>query len=119
MGLAMSTPAILTSFSFSARTAEVTSKLMHDVETNPGPNCSGVSNFKIIIFVFDIRVTALALGSWVTNLEFSTTTGQIHLSGFFLVQLTLLAAINATLPPLQQQSRRSQTGSILMSVARG
>ena len=46
MGMAMSTTAILTSFSFSARTAEVTSKLMHDVETNPGLNCSRVSCFK-------------------------------------------------------------------------
>ena len=35
--------AILTSPSLSAKTAEVSSKLMHDVETNPGPNCSGVS----------------------------------------------------------------------------
>ena len=31
----------------SAKTAEVSTKLMHDVETNPGPNCSGVSNFVI------------------------------------------------------------------------
>ena len=30
---------------FSAKTAEVALKLMHDVETNPGPNCSGVGNF--------------------------------------------------------------------------
>ena len=37
---------ILTStLSLSAKTAEVASKLMHDVETNPGPNCSGVSSF--------------------------------------------------------------------------
>ena len=35
--------AILTSLNSSAKTAEVSSKLMHDVETNPGPNCSGVS----------------------------------------------------------------------------
>ena len=41
----MAATAILTLFSFSARTAEVSSKLMHDVETNPGPNCSGVSSF--------------------------------------------------------------------------
>ena len=32
-----------TILSLSAKTAEVSSKLMHDVETNPGPNCSGVS----------------------------------------------------------------------------
>ena len=37
------TAAILTSLNLSAKTAEVSSKLMHDVETNPGPNCSGVS----------------------------------------------------------------------------
>ena len=36
---------ILMSLSFTAKTAEVASKLMHDVETNPGPNCSGVSSF--------------------------------------------------------------------------
>ena len=40
----MATTAILTTFSFSAKTAEVASKLMHDVETNPGP-CSGVRSF--------------------------------------------------------------------------
>ena len=39
--------AILTSPGLSAKTAEVSSKLMHDVETNPGPNCSGVSSFVI------------------------------------------------------------------------
>ena len=41
----MAATAILTLFSLSARTAEVVSKLMHDVETDPGPNCSGVSCF--------------------------------------------------------------------------
>ena len=33
---------MMAAVSFSARTAEVVSKLMHDVETNPGPNCSQV-----------------------------------------------------------------------------
>ena len=41
----MAATAILTSrLSLSARNAEVSSKLMHDVETNPGP-CSGVRSF--------------------------------------------------------------------------
>ena len=39
----IATAAILTSLNLSAKTAEVSTKLMHDVETNPGPNCSGVS----------------------------------------------------------------------------
>ena len=43
----------------SAKTAEVSTKLMHDVETNPGPNCSGVSNFvsNFILLVVRILVT--------------------------------------------------------------
>ena len=36
---------LASALSLSAKTAEVASKLMHDVETNPGPNCSGVSSF--------------------------------------------------------------------------
>ena len=47
----MASSAILTSFSSSARTAEVVSKLMHDVETNPGPNCSGVSCFLKVLLI--------------------------------------------------------------------
>ena len=37
--------AVNMSTNLSVKTAEVSSKLMHDVETNPGPNCSGVSSF--------------------------------------------------------------------------
>ena len=37
--------AVNLSANLSVKTAEVSSKLMHDVETNPGPNCSGVSSF--------------------------------------------------------------------------
>ena len=36
---------ILTLLSLSALNAELASKLMHDVETNPGPSCYGVSCF--------------------------------------------------------------------------
>ena len=35
---------LASALSLSAKTAEVSSKLMHDVETNPGP-CSGVRSF--------------------------------------------------------------------------
>ena len=35
---------ILTLLSLSARIAELGSKLVHDVEKNPGPNCSRVSS---------------------------------------------------------------------------
>ena len=41
----MTGAAILTLLSLSARIAELASNLMHDVETNPGPNCSAVSSF--------------------------------------------------------------------------
>ena len=55
----MAGTAILTSLSFSARAAEVASKLMHVVETNPGPNCSGVSCFvecKSFIYIYIISM---------------------------------------------------------------
>ena len=45
----MSATILTSALSLSAKTAEVTSKLMHDVETNPGPNCSGVSSFVLTI----------------------------------------------------------------------
>ena len=118
----MASSAILTSFSSSARTAEVVSKLMHDVETNPGPNCSGVSCFfKSTSYLLIIRVTALVQGNLVPSLEFSMmpTPVWILLRGFFLDQPTPLAVLNATPPPLQLQSKRSLIESILMSVARG
>ena len=41
---AIATTILTSSFSLSAKIAEVSSKLMHDVETNPGPNCFGVSS---------------------------------------------------------------------------
>ena len=41
----IATTILASALSLSAKTAEVSSKLMHDVETNPGPNCSGVSSF--------------------------------------------------------------------------
>ena len=36
---------MMAAVSFSARTAEVVSKLMHDVESNPGPDCFEVKLF--------------------------------------------------------------------------
>ena len=87
-----------------------------------GPNCSGVSWFvKTTSYLLIIRVTALVQGNLVSSLVFSMmpTPVWILLRGFFLDQPTPLAVLNATPPPLELQSKRSLTESILMSVARG
>ena len=52
---------LASALSLSAKTAEVSSKLMHDVETNPGPNCSGVRSF-----VFqDAILSHIHLSGWI------------------------------------------------------
>ena len=107
-----------TILSLSAKTAEVSSKLMHDVETNPGPNCSGVSSFlesNSLKCLLLIRVAALLRANLVSSLELSTPTSGVWilLRGFLLAQLTPSVVFNATSPPWQQQSKRSPTGSIL------
>ena len=115
--------AILTSLNLSAKTAEVSSKLMHDVETNPGPNCSGVScltESKSLTHHLLTRVDALQQVNLVSSLEFSTPTPVwILLKGFLPDQLTPSVVFNATSPPLPQQSKHSLTGNTRMLVAVG
>ena len=93
---------ILTSaLSLSAKTAEVSSKLMHDVETNPGP-CSGVRSFEFqnsLTYPL-IRVDALVRANLASSLEFSTPTPVWILSkGFLPAQPTPSVVFNATSPP--------------------
>ena len=118
----MAATTILTSgLSLSARTAEVASKLMHDVETNPGPNCYGVSSFVqsnsltcFPLIADNSREDAPVRVNLVSSLELSTPTlVSILLKGFLPAQLTPSVVFNATSPPWQQQSKRSLTGSIL------
>ena len=120
----MSATILTSALSLSAKTAEVTSKLMHDVETNPGPNCSGVSSFvesnSLTLIADNSREDALVRVNLVFSLELSTPTlVSILLRGFLPAQLTPLVVFNATLLPWQQQLKRSPTGSILILAERG
>ena len=120
---ALATTILTSPLSLSAKTAEVASKLMHDVETNPGPHCSGVSSFlesNSVTRLPLIRVNALVRADLVSSLEFSTPTPVWILSrGFLVDQLTPSVVFNATLPPWQQRSKLSSTGSILTLAERG
>ena len=117
----MSAMILTSALSLSAKTAEVTSKLMHDVETNPGPNCSGVSSFvesnSLTLIADNSREDALVRVNLVSSLELSTPTQVwILLRGLLLAQPILSVVFSGTSPPWQQQSKLSPTGSILTLV---
>ena len=80
---------LFTLFSLSARTAEVASKLMHDVETNPGP-CSGVSSF--------VRQELYTYTSYIRSTYHFYNFHSAHLHFEHLCQYMIFKHLSGTLP---------------------